>query len=127
MTRFKTPLMGLALATAMGGGAAAAPDHERGRALFNDNALMPCSACHALADAEAEGAVGPDLDEFAPTIDQVRAAVTSGIGIMPAFSEDLGEDEIEAISAYVAGVTGAAEPEGSKAEMPSDPDTTDAS
>ena len=58
---------------------------------------------------ESEGEIGPDLDEFKPTVDQVRAAVTSEIGIMPAFSETLTKEEIETVSKYVAQVTGGSE------------------
>ncbi|MCP1169941.1 c-type cytochrome [Limimaricola litoreus] len=127
MMTFKTPLAGLAFAAVAGGTAAANPDHDLGRNLFTDNAFMPCSACHALADAGAEGAVGPDLDVFAPTIDQVRVAVTSGIGIMPAFSEDLSEEEIEAISAYVAAATGSAVPQEGASDLAETPGGADAS
>ena len=39
-------------------------------------------------------------------IDRIRAAVTGGVGIMPAFDEVLTEEEIETVSAYVATVAG---------------------
>lgn len=86
--------------------AAAEADLEAGRTIFNETAQPPCAICHTLADAEAEGEIGPNLDEFKPTADQVRAAVTGGIGVMPAFEEILSTEEIEAVSLYVAKVTG---------------------
>ncbi|MDB6178253.1 cytochrome c [Paracoccus sp. Z330] len=77
-------------------------DTEAGRALFNESAEPACALCHALADAGSEGEIGPNLDEFKPTAEQVRAAVTSGIGIMPAFNETLSSEQIETLAQYVS-------------------------
>ena len=81
-------------------------DLEAGRLIFTEAAQPQCALCHVLADAEAEGKVGPNLDALKPDVDRVRAAVTSGVGIMPAFEGILSEDEIETVSAYVAEVAG---------------------
>ena len=81
-------------------------DIEAGRTIFNETSQPQCALCHILADAEAEGEIGPNLDELQPDVDQVRAAVTSGVGVMPAFSDSLSEEDIEAVSAYVAKVAG---------------------
>lgn len=86
--------------------AAQEPDLEAGRTIFNETAQPQCALCHVLADAEAEGKVGPSLDELQPGVDQVRAAVTSGVGVMPAFADSLSEEEIETVSTYVADVAG---------------------
>ena len=59
-----------------------------------------------MKDAGAEGEIGPNLDDFKPTVEQVRAAVTSGIGIMPGFAETLTDAEIGTLSTYVATVAG---------------------
>ncbi|MCQ0970113.1 cytochrome c [Paracoccus sp. TK19116] len=83
-----------------------AVDHEAGRAIFSETAEPQCALCHVLADAEAEGEVGPNLDELQPDLDQILKAVTSGVGVMPAFSETLTEEQIETVSAYVAEVAG---------------------
>ncbi|UCH29204.1 MAG: sulfite oxidase, partial [Myxococcales bacterium] len=37
---------------------------ERGRKIFRETAAPPCSTCHTLADAEAVGTVGPNLDDL---------------------------------------------------------------
>ncbi|MCW9008842.1 MAG: cytochrome c [Marinobacter sp.] len=50
--------------------------------------------------------MGPDLDELKPTMEQVVNAVTSGVGVMPAFNESLSEEQINAVAHYVATVTG---------------------
>lgn len=82
-------------------------DLDTGRAIFNESAEPPCAICHSLADAGAEGEIGPDLDTLADLdVDRIRAAVIGGVGIMPAFDEVLTPEQIETVSAYVASVTG---------------------
>jgi len=82
------------------------PSVEEGRKVFTELAQPGCPICHTLADAAATGAIGPDLDELAPDEDQVAAAVTNGVGIMPAFNETLTSEQIAAVARYVATVTG---------------------
>lgn len=65
-----------------------------------------CAGCHTLAKAGADGAVGPNLDTVKPTADAVKAVVTSGRGIMPAFAGQLTPEEIDQVSTYVAGAAG---------------------
>lgn len=83
----------------------AEPSVEEGRKVFTELAQPGCPVCHTLADAGATGAIGPDLDEMAPTEDQVAAAVTNGVGIMPAFNETLSSEQIAAVARYVATAT----------------------
>ena len=94
-----------------------------GRQLFTDTG---CDACHALADAEATGSVGPDLDEIAaaaakygkqqrqsPT-EYVKTSITKpntfvvpGFreGLMPeTYSEQLSTAEIDTLVEYLLGV-----------------------
>lgn len=99
-----TPLAGAAISFSLmlGGAVAAEPELEAGRKIFTETSEPACAICHILADAEAVGKVGPNLDQLEPTLEQVRAAVTSGIGVMPAFSETMSEEEIETVSQYVA-------------------------
>ena len=73
-----------------------------------------CGACHALADAGATGAVGPDLDASTPSAGLVAERVRNGQGAMPAFAGRLTDREIEAVAAYVASVSGV----GSRADAP---------
>ena len=111
MTPSLTPRLGGALFLALIGSAAAADASlDAGRALFNETAQPQCALCHSLKDAGAEGEIGPNLDDFKPTVEQVRAAVTSGIGIMPGFAETLTDAEIETLSTYVATVAGGSDP-----------------
>ncbi|MEM8852266.1 MAG: cytochrome c [Pseudomonadota bacterium] len=97
--------MGLGAALAASGAMADAALVEKGRALFKEGAQPSCGICHALSDAGTEGAIGPNLDDLKPSMDQVRAATTQGVGVMPAFSETLSADDIEALAVYVTTVT----------------------
>ena len=78
-----------------------------GKKVFTELAEPRCTICHALKDAGSEGELGPALDEMKPSESQVRTAVAGGVGAMPAF-EHLTTEQIDAVAAYVASVTGAA-------------------
>lgn len=85
----------------------------RGRALFSDR----CAGCHRLADADATGRIGPDLDDVVPgrSVAQLRedlvdpgAETTPGFaaGRMPSFA-DLGDEQLDELIAYLRAVTAA--------------------
>lgn len=76
-----------------------------GKTVFLEAAQPQCAACHTLADAKAAGEVGPVLDELKPDAARVTAAVTNGIGIMPAY-EALTKEQIDAVALYVSMVAG---------------------
>lgn len=78
-----------------------------GREVFVNLAEPQCAVCHTLDEAGSEGAIGPNLDELKPTAAQVHAAVTGGVGVMPAYEGVLTDEQIDAVSIYVATVTGA--------------------
>lgn len=78
-----------------------------GKKVFTELAEPQCMICHTLEDAGAEGKIGPVLDELKPTKQRVRMAVTGGVGAMPSFEEILTKEQIDAVAAYVANVTGA--------------------
>lgn len=79
---------------------------RQGREVFSTISAPPCAVCHTLKDANAKGEIGPNLDEFKPSVAQVMAAVTSGIGVMPPFADSLTPEEIEAVSVYVSAIAG---------------------
>jgi DMSO/TMAO reductase YedYZ molybdopterin-dependent catalytic subunit/mono/diheme cytochrome c family protein len=79
---------------------------ERGKALFQAEAQPTCGACHTLADAGTQGAVGPNLDTLAPGTARVESAVTNGVGAMPGFGGQLSEAQIKDVATYVAEATG---------------------
>jgi mono/diheme cytochrome c family protein len=74
-----------------------------GAAVF---ASAGCGNCHTLSAANASGNVGPNLDELMPDEATVEAQVKSGGGGMPAFEGQLSEEEIQAVSEFVASSAG---------------------
>jgi mono/diheme cytochrome c family protein len=88
-------------------------DPEAGAAVF---ASAGCGGCHTLAAAGSSGAVGPNLDELQPELEQVVEQVTNGGGGMPAFGETLSEEQIQDVAAYVVQSTSGAGASGSETE-----------
>jgi len=74
---------------------------RRGRTIFTETAAPPCSTCHTLSDAQAVGAVGPNLDDMGRSAQQVKAAVTNGVGAMPPFDKTLTPEQIDDVARYV--------------------------
>ena len=79
-------------------------DPGAGAAVFTS---AGCGSCHTLAAAGSTGAVGPNLDETMPNVALVVDRVTNGKGGMPAFADQLSEQEIADVAAYVADAAGA--------------------
>lgn len=75
---------------------------EEGREVFLEAAEPQCGVCHTLADAGTAGEIGPDLDALELTPERVHAAVTQGVGVMPAYQDVLTPEQIDAVAAYVA-------------------------
>lgn len=76
-----------------------------GKAVFEN---AGCATCHVLADAGASGTVGPDLDASKPSVELVVDRVTNGSGAMPSFADQLSEEQIREVAAYVSAVAGGA-------------------
>ena len=73
---------------------------EKGKQIFLEDGN--CATCHTLQDANSYGNIGPNLNEIKPDISRVLMAVTNGIGVMPAYQEQLSDEEINAVATYVA-------------------------
>jgi mono/diheme cytochrome c family protein len=84
-----------------GGGAAG--DAANGKKVF---ASAGCGSCHTLSDAGSSGTVGPNLDDAKPSEDLVVERATNGSGVMPSFKDQLSEQEIQDVAAYVSSVAG---------------------
>jgi len=84
-------------------GDAGGGDAEAGSQVF---AQAGCGGCHVLAAAGSNGTVGPSLDESAPDEALVIERVTNGMGAMPSFRDELSEQEIRDVAAYVSESTG---------------------
>ena len=74
--------------------------YDKGKIIFLKQGN--CAACHTLLDAGSDGNIGPNLNEVRPDIMRVIAAVTNGIGVMPAYQGELSPEEIEAVAHYVS-------------------------
>ena len=79
--------------------AATPSDLAHGKQLFLS---AGCAGCHTLADADATGTVGPNLDAAHPSDSLVAERVRDGKGVMPSFAGDLDDAEIAAVAAYVS-------------------------
>ena len=71
-----------------------------GKEVFLNNGN--CATCHSLKDAGSNAMVGPNLNEIRPVAESVKNAVTNGIGVMPAYTGILSNEEIDAVSYYVS-------------------------
>ena len=88
-----------ATTTEQSGGDSGTGDAAKGEEVF---ASAGCGGCHIFEAAGSSGSVGPNLDELAPSFDQVVEQVTNGGGAMPAFAGELSEQEIRDVATYVS-------------------------
>jgi mono/diheme cytochrome c family protein len=77
-------------------------DPANGKEIFM---AQGCGSCHTLADAGTSGTIGPNLDEAQPNSETVVDRVTNGSGAMPSFKDQLSEEEINDVAAYVVEAT----------------------
>jgi cytochrome c oxidase subunit I len=92
-------LVGRETAPAGGVPAATTGEADPGPAVYAD---AGCGSCHAFEPAGSSGTIGPSLDETQLDAAAVADVVANGRGAMPAFEGRLSDEEIEAVSAYVA-------------------------
>jgi cbb3-type cytochrome c oxidase subunit III len=84
-----------------GGGGQAAPPSDP-KQFF----VQSCGSCHTLADTGTTGTIGPNLDQLKPPLDAAIEQITNGGGGMPAFKDQLSEEQIRALAEYVVKATG---------------------
>jgi mono/diheme cytochrome c family protein len=99
--------------TETGGGGGPTGDAAAGKEIFTTTAQPPCAGCHTLAEANASGTVGPDLDEVLKGKDAAfihesivdpDAEVASGFtaGVMPAtYGEQLDDQQLADLVAFL--------------------------
>lgn len=75
-------------------------DAANGEQVF---AAAGCGGCHTFEAAGSTGSVGPNLDDASPSYDLVVEQVTNGGGAMPAFGDELSDQEIQDVAAFVSG------------------------
>ena len=81
-------------------GGASGGDAAKGKEVF---ASAGCESCHTFSAAGSTGSVGPNLDDASPSFDLVVERVTNGKGAMPSFENDLSEQQIRDVAAFVSG------------------------
>jgi mono/diheme cytochrome c family protein len=77
-------------------------DAAAGEEVFTANG---CGSCHTMEAAGTSGSIGPNLDESQPDFELVVDRVTNGQGAMPAFGDQLSEQQIADVAAYVVDST----------------------
>lgn len=87
----------LAISACGSGGSAEAP--RSGLEVFAD---AGCGGCHRLTAARSTGTVASALDGRNLAVSEVERWVRTGGSGMPAFERQLSEEEIRAVSAFVA-------------------------
>jgi cytochrome c oxidase subunit II len=115
---FDKQLAKLASGPAPAGGGGGGGGGADAKTLFTDTAQpTPCASCHTLADAGANGTVGPNLDEVVPkltdaeirsSIETPNAKITEGYqpNIMPEFGQSLSKEQVDALVKYLKEVAG---------------------
>jgi mono/diheme cytochrome c family protein len=88
-------------------------DPAAGKQIFTTTAQPPCASCHTLAEANASGTVGPDLDQVLKGKDAAfihesivnpDAEIASGFtaGVMPAvYGEQLDDQQLADLVAFL--------------------------
>jgi mono/diheme cytochrome c family protein len=99
--------------TETGGGGGPTGDAAAGKEIFTATAQPPCGSCHTLAEANATGQVGPNLDEVLKGKDAAfvhesivdpNAEIASGFsaGIMPeTYASSLSDQQIADLVAFL--------------------------
>ena len=72
-----------------------------GKRLFVETASPPCGVCHSLEAAGAKRLIGPDLDTLKPDARRIRTAIAQGVGAMPAYAEQLTDQEVTALVEFI--------------------------
>ncbi len=86
-------------ATTETGSAEVTGDPAKGEPVF---AAAGCNSCHTLSAANANGNIGPNLDDAKPSFDLVVERVSEGKGVMPSFKGQLTDEQIRDVAAFVA-------------------------
>ena len=73
-------------------------DAAAGEEIFAANG---CGGCHTLEAAGTSGEVGPNLDDAQPSFEVAVETITNGAGAMPAFGDQLEDQQIADVAAYV--------------------------
>jgi cbb3-type cytochrome c oxidase subunit III len=94
----------VAAVAGQGGGSTKPPSQvgTDGKAIFQAN----CASCHTLKAANANGTIGPNLDQLKPPLARVKHQVEVGGGVMPAFKGRLTPAQIDVVAKFVSSSAG---------------------
>ncbi|MBA2359557.1 MAG: cytochrome c [Actinobacteria bacterium] len=67
-----------------------------------------CGSCHTFEAAGSKGSIGPNLDETDTSVEEAVDQISRGGNGMPAFGDDLSEEEIQQVAEFVSGGEGSA-------------------
>jgi outer membrane protein assembly factor BamB len=95
-------------------GTTTGPSEVSGEQVFTSS----CGSCHVLGAAGTSGSIGPNLDDLKPNEATVESQVRNGGGGMPAFEGRLTDEEITAVSKYVAENAGTESSDGGGGQGP---------
>ncbi len=73
-------------------------DLQAGKVVF---ASAGCGGCHTLEEADANGTVGPNLDESSMPFDEAAEQIRKGGNGMPPFEDQLSDEQIRDVAAFV--------------------------
>ncbi len=87
-----------------GGGAAGGGQADEGAPAVDGKAVFAdtCGGCHTLSAAGTSGTTGPNLDDVSLDAGAIEGIVRDGRGGMPAFGDQLSDDEVAAVAEFVA-------------------------
>jgi mono/diheme cytochrome c family protein len=85
------------------GGGEGEGDPEAGKAVFES---AGCGSCHVLEEAGSTGTVGPNLDDAQLEYEAAHEQIAEGGGGMPAFKDQLDEQQIADVTAFVVESSG---------------------
>ena len=73
------------------------------RARKSSSASAPVVSAIRSRTPARNGSIGPNLDDAAPSLELALDRITNGQGAMPSFSDQLTEQQIADVAAYVSG------------------------
>lgn len=73
---------------------------QHGKQVYLKDTMPQCGVCHTLEDAQSQGQIGPNLNELKPSLEQIKKAVSNGIGAMPA-QKQLSDQQLEDLAQYI--------------------------
>ena len=84
--------------TETGGGAEGEGNPENGKSVY---ASAGCGSCHTYGPAGSTGTTGPSLDDSDVDFDEAYDQIEQGGGGMPPFGDQLSDQEIADVAAFV--------------------------